>query len=70
MEQRNGIEIATEKLDDSSNSPPQQKAKPQPGEELPTFEVTSKKAATTDGDLMGANQLLNQQPTNSANSAN
>ena len=70
MEQRNSVDIATEKLDNSSNSPSQKKAKRQSEEKLPTFEATSNNAATTEDDLIGANQLLNQQPTNSANAHN
>ena len=70
MEQRNSVDIATEKLDNSSNSPSQKKAKRQSEEKLPPFEATSNNASTTEDDLMGANQLLNQQPTNSANAHN
>ena len=70
MEQGNDVEIAAENLDDSSNSPLQKKAKCQPEEKLTPFEATSNKAPINNGDLMGDNQLLNQQPTNSANADN
>ena len=60
MEQRNSVYIATEKLDNSSNSLSQKKAKRQSEEKLPPFEATSNNAATTEDDLMGVNQLLNQ----------
>ena len=60
MEQRNSVYIATEKLDISGNSPSQKKAKRQSEEKLRPFEATSNNAATTEDDLMGVNQLLNQ----------
>ena len=42
--------------------PIQKKAKRQSEEKLTPFEATSNKAPINDGALMGANQLLNQQP--------
>ena len=67
MEQRNGAEIATEKLDDTRNSPPQKRPKRQLEEDSSPLEAASNNAATNDHNLVGANLLLNQQPTNSSN---
>ena len=65
MEQKISVDISTEKLEDTNNSPPQKRAKCQPKENLPPLEATSINAAETNDSLMGTNHLLNQQPKNS-----
>ena len=52
MEQKS-VDISTEKLEDTSNSPPQKRTKCQPEENLPPLEATSINAAKTDDNLMG-----------------
>ena len=61
MEQKISVDISTEKLEDTNNSPPQKRAKCQPKENLPPLEATSINAAETNDSLMGTNHLLNQQ---------
>ena len=56
-------DISTEQLGDSSNSPPQKRAKRQPEDNLQQLEATSINAARTDDNFIGAVQLLNQQST-------
>ena len=64
MEQKTSVEISSEKLEDTSNSPPQKRAKRQPEENLSPLEATSINAAETDDNLLETNHVLNQQPTN------
>ena len=70
MEQKTSVDTSSANLDDSSNSPPQKIAKRQQKQYLPPLEATSINAAETDDNLMGANHLLNQQPTNSVDADN
>ena len=63
MEQKTSVEISSEKLEDTSNSPPQKRAKRQPEENLLPLEATSINAAETDDNLLETNHVLNQQPT-------
>ena len=65
MEQKISVDISTEKLEDTNNSPPQKRAKCQPKENLSPLEATGINAAETNDSLMGTNHLLNQQPKNS-----
>ena len=65
MEQKTSVDISIEKLEDTSNSPLQKRAKRQPEENLPSLEATSINAAKTNANLMGTNHLHKQQPTNS-----
>ena len=70
MEQKTNVYFSTEQSEDSSNSPPQKRAKRQPGENLHQLKVTSINAAKTDDHLIGAERLFNQQSTNSDDSTN
>ena len=70
MEQKTSADTSSANLDDSSNSPPQKRAKRQPKQYLPPLEATSINAAETDDNLMGTNHLLNQQSTNSVDADN
>ena len=70
MEQKNSADISSEKLEDTNNSPPQKRAKRQLEENLLPLEATTINAAETDDNLMGTNQLLNQQPTISVDANN
>ena len=51
------IEISTEKVEDTSNSPPQKRAKRHPEENSQQLEATTINAAKTDDNLIGAEQL-------------
>ena len=64
MEQKTSVDKSSKKLGDSNNSPPQKRAKHQLEEKSLPSETTSNDAATTAGNLNGANQLSNQPPTN------
>ena len=64
MEQKTGVDASSEKLDDSSNSPPEKRAKRQPEEKSSPSQITSNDAATTAENLNGANHISNQHPTN------
>ena len=64
MEQKTGVDASSEKLDDSSNSPPEKRAKCQPEEKSSPSQTTSNDAATTAENLNGANHISNQHPTN------
>ena len=64
MEQKTSVDKSSKKLGDSNNSPPQKRAKRQLEEKSSPSETTSNDAATTAGNLNGANQLSNQPPTN------
>ena len=55
MEQKTSVEASSEKLDDSSNSPPQKRAKLQPEEKSSPSQTTSNDAATNAVNLNGAN---------------
>ena len=57
MEQKTSVDTSSKKLDDSNNSLPQKRAKRQPEEKSPPSHTTSNDAATTAGNLNGANQL-------------
>ena len=67
MEQRTSVDILTEKLEDTSNSPRQKTEKRLPEKNLPSLAAASLNPAKTDDNLIGANHLLNQQTTNSVN---
>ena len=74
MEQWTNDDISTEQIEDSSNPPPQKRAKRQPGDNLQQVETTSFNADPPDNYLAEsehvANQLsnysdvINQQPFN------
>ena len=70
MEQKSSADTSSEKLEDTSNSPTQKRAKRQLEENLLPLEPTTINAAETDDNLMGTNQLLNQQPTISVDANN
>ena len=61
MEQKISVDASSEKLDYSSNSPPQKRAKRQPEEKSSPSETTSNDAAIIAGNLNGANAVSNQQ---------
>ena len=54
MEQWANDDILTEQIEDSSNPPPQKRAKRQPGDNLQQVETTSFNADPSDNDLHGA----------------
>ena len=54
MEQWANDDILTEQIEDSSNPPPQKRAKRQPGDNLQQVETTSFNADPSDNDLDGA----------------
>ena len=60
MEQWTNDDISTEQIEDSSNSPPQKRAKRQPGDNLQQVETTSFNADPSENDLTGAEHLVNQ----------
>ena len=60
MEQWTNDDISTEQIEDSSNSPPQKRAKRQPGDNSQQVETTSFNADPSDNDLTGAERLVNQ----------
>ena len=64
MEQGSNIDSVTSQIDDSSNSPPQKRAKQQPDENLHPLKATSSNSTKPDVHLTGA-EHLNQEPTNS-----
>ena len=53
MEQKTNAEVSTEQVEDSSNSPPQKRAKCQPEKNLQQLEATSINASKTDDNLLG-----------------
>ena len=59
MEQWTNDDISTEQIEDSSNSPPQKRAKRQPGDNSQQVETTSFNADPSDNDLTGAEGLVN-----------
>ena len=59
MEQKT-VDISTEKLEGTSNSPPQRRAKRQPEENLPPLEATSINSAKTVDNLNGNMELTGQ----------
>ena len=63
MEQKSAV-TPSEQLEDANTSPPHKKVKCQPEKNSPSPDTTSNDAATTAGNLNGANALFNQQPTN------
>ena len=70
MEQRTNDEISTEHIEDSSNSPPQKRAKRQPGENSQQVETTSFNADPSDDHLAEAEHVVKQPSTNSDNIIN
>ena len=54
MEQWANDDILTEQIEDSSNPPPQKRAKRQPGDNLQQVETTSFNADPSDNHLNGA----------------
>ena len=54
MEQRTNDDISREQIEDSSNSPPQKRAKRQPGDNSQQVQTTSFNADPSDNDLIGA----------------
>ena len=52
MEQKTNAEVSTEQIEDSSNSPPQKRAKFQPEKNLQQLEATSINASKTDDNLL------------------
>ena len=60
MEQWANDDILTEQIEDSSNPPPQKRAKRQPGDKLPQVETTSFTADPSDNYLSGAEHVVNQ----------
>ena len=63
MEQKSAV-TPSEQLEDANTSPPHKKVKCQPEKNSPSSDTTSNDAATTAGNLNGANAIFNQQPTN------
>ena len=60
MEQWTNDDISTEQIEDSSNSPPQKRAKRQPGDNLQQVETTSFNADPFDNDLYGAEHVTSK----------
>ena len=60
MEQWTNDEISTEQIEDSSNPPPQKRAKRQPGDNLQQVETTSFNADQSDNNLDGTEHVTNQ----------
>ena len=60
MEQWANDDILTEQIEDSSNPPPQKRAKRQPGDNLQQVETTSFNEDPSDNDLAGAEHVTNQ----------
>ena len=63
MEQKSTV-TPSEQLEDANTPPPHKKVKCQPEKNSPSSDTTSNDAATTAGNLNGANALFNHQPTN------
>ena len=59
MEQWTNDEISTEQIEDSSNPPPQKRAKRQPGDNLQQVETTSFNADQSDNNLDGTEHVTN-----------
>ena len=64
MEQRTNDDISTEQIEDSSNSPPQKRAKRQPGDNSQQIETTSFNADPSGEDLPGVEHVVNQSSNN------
>ena len=60
MEQWTNDDISTEQIEDSSNPPPQKRAKRQPGDNLQQVETTSFNADPPDNYLAEAEHVANQ----------
>ena len=60
MEQWANDDILTEQIEDSSNPPPQKRAKRQPGDNLQQVETTSFTADPSDKYLLRAEHIVNQ----------
>ena len=60
MEQWANDDILTEQIEDSSNPPPQKRAKRQPGDNLQQVETTSFTADPSDNYLLRAEYLVYQ----------
>ena len=60
MEQWTNDDISTEQIEDSSNPPPQKRAKCQPGDNLQQVETTSFNADPPDNYLAEAEHVANQ----------
>ena len=60
MEQWTNDDISTEQIEDSSNPPPQKRAKRLPGDNLQQVETTSFNADPSDKNLDGAEHETNQ----------
>ena len=60
MEQWTNDDTSTEQIEDSSNSPPQKRAKRQPGDNSQQVETTSFNADPSDKDLNRAERLVTQ----------
>ena len=65
MEQIANVDKLTDQIDESSNSPPQKRAKHQPDENLQQLKTISSNIDTSDDHLIGADRLTNQHSTNS-----
>ena len=60
MEQWTNDDISTEQIEDSSNPPPQKRAKRQPGDNLQQVETTSFNADPFDNYLYGAEHVTSK----------
>ena len=65
MELRTNDDISTEQIEDSSNSPPQKRAKRQTGDNSQQAETTSFNADPSDNHLAEAEHVANQPSNNS-----
>ena len=65
MEQKTNDDISTEQIEDSSNSPPQKRAKHQPGDNSQQVKTTSFNADPSDDHLAVAEHVVYQPSNNS-----
>ena len=66
----NNDDISTEQIEDSSNPPPQKRAKRQPGDNLRQVETTSFNADPSDNHLPGVEHVTNQPANHQDNMIN
>ena len=70
MEQWTNNDISTEQIEDSSNSPPQKRAKRQPEDNSQQIETTSFNEDPSDNDLPGVEHVVNKPSNYSDNMTN